>query len=168
MTPCASSAAITTQPRPARAVDRAPARSFQRVSLDLIYALPGQTAAAWASELTAALALGSEHISPYQLTIEPGTAFHRAVSRKVMSPPAPDLAAELFEVTESVLGAAGFEAYEISNHARGAAAQAAHNLIYWRGQDYVGVGPGAHGRLTLPTVGTQPRRRGLSGTMSPG
>ncbi len=132
-----------------RAVERAGA-VFPRVSLDLIYALPDQTSTSWASALTEVIALGSEHISPYQLTIEPGTAFHRAVSRGVMSLPAPDHAADLFDVTEAVLGAAGFDAYEISNHARGAAAQAAHNLIYWRGQDYIGVGPGAHGRLTLP------------------
>jgi len=131
-----------------RAIDRAGA-AFDRLSIDLIYALPGQSPAAWAAELGAAIALGPGHVSPYQLTIEPGTAFHRAVTRGTLKPPGPDLAADLYETTQSVLEAAGFEAYEVSNHARGEAARSRHNLIYWRGQDYVGVGPGAHGRLTL-------------------
>ena len=131
-----------------RAAIRA-ARAFPRLSLDLIYALPGQSRAAWALELRQAIDLGAEHISPYQLTIEPGTAFHRAVARGALTPPPADLAADLFETTQAVLGGAGFEAYEVSNHARGAAARSRHNLLYWRGDDYVGVGPGAHGRLTL-------------------
>ncbi len=121
---------------------------FPRVSLDLIYALPGQTREAWAAELEAAVALGVEHISPYQLTIEPGTAFDRAVGRKVFTPLDPDAAADLYETTQEALTAAGFEAYEVSNHAKGRAARSAHNLAYWRGWDYVGAGPGAHGRLT--------------------
>ncbi len=125
------------------------AKAFSRVSLDLIYALPGQTPAAWAEELGQAVALGPEHLSPYQLTIEPGTAFHRAVRRGTLAPPGPDLAADLYEATQAVLGAAGFEAYEVSNHATGLAARSRHNLIYWRGGDYLGVGPGAHGRITL-------------------
>ncbi|MEO8812047.1 MAG: radical SAM family heme chaperone HemW [Caulobacteraceae bacterium] len=125
------------------------AAAFPRLSVDLIYARPGQSVAGWERELTAAVALGPEHISPYQLTIEPGTAFHRAVSRGDLKPPGPDLAADLHEATQSVLSAAGFEAYEVSNHARGAAARSRHNLAGWRGEDYVGVGPGAHGRLTL-------------------
>ena len=127
----------------------AAARAFPRLSLDLIYARPGQTSQAWATELREAIALGAEHLSPYQLTIEAGTAFHRAVGRGVFAPPGEDLAADLFETTQEVLEAAGFEAYEVSNHARGAAARAHHNLVYWRGCDYVGAGPGAHGRLTL-------------------
>ncbi|MGI8840359.1 MAG: radical SAM family heme chaperone HemW [Caulobacteraceae bacterium] len=131
-----------------RAAARA-ARAFPRLSIDLIYARPGQSVAAWTRELGEALTLGAEHISPYQLTIEPGTAFHRAVARGTFAPPPPDLAADLYETTQEVLGAAGFEAYEVSNHARGEAARSRHNLIYWRGGDYVGVGPGAHGRLTL-------------------
>jgi oxygen-independent coproporphyrinogen-3 oxidase len=131
-----------------RAVHHALAR-FPRVSLDLIYALPGQTPESWASALTAAASLGPEHISPYQLTIEPGTAFDRAVRRGALAPPTDDLAADLYEMTQSALGALGFEAYEVSNHARSTAARSQHNLIYWRGGDYVGVGPGAHGRLTL-------------------
>ena len=131
-----------------RAAERA-ASIFPRLSIDMIYALPGQTAAAWARELREAISLGCEHVSPYQLTIEPGTAFHRAVGRGTLRPPPEDLAADLYETTQSVLEDAGFEAYEVSNHARGPAARSRHNLVYWRGQDYVGVGPGAHGRLTL-------------------
>ena len=125
---------------------------FPRLSLDLIYARPSQTAAAWADELTQAVSIGAEHISPYQLTIEPGTAFDRAMQRGTLVPPGEDSAADLYDVTQSVLNAAGFEAYEVSNHARGVAARSAHNLVYWRGQDYVGAGPGAHGRLTYGGV----------------
>lgn len=124
-------------------------RLFPRLSLDLIYARPDQTLAQWREELSRALDAGAEHISPYQLTIEPGTAFDRAVRRGRLVPPADDLAAALFEETQLVLEGAGFEAYEVSNHARGPAARSRHNLVYWQGEDYVGVGPGAHGRLTL-------------------
>ena len=123
--------------------------TFSRVSIDLIYALPDQTAAAWSKALGDALDWGCEHVSAYQLSIEPGAAFHRAVRRGVFTPASADLAADLYEVTGQVLGAAGYDAYEVSNHARGEAARSKHNLIYWRGGDYVGVGPGAHGRLTL-------------------
>ena len=126
------------------------ARTFPRLSVDLIYARPGQTPGAWAEELKAALALGAEHVSPYQLTIEAGTAFERAVRRGSLVPPAEEPAAELFETTQAVLEAAGFDAYEVSNHARGEAARSRHNLVYWRGWDYVGAGPGAHGRITTP------------------
>jgi oxygen-independent coproporphyrinogen-3 oxidase len=122
---------------------------FPRVSFDLIYALPDQTAHDWSAMLAEAASLGPEHISAYQLTIEPGTAFGRALRRGELKAPADDLSADLFEVTQAVLGEVGFEAYEVSNHARGEAARSRHNLIYWRGEDYVGVGPGAHGRLTL-------------------
>jgi len=127
------------------------ARLFPRLSVDLIYARPGQTDAAWREELAEMLAYGPEHVSPYQLTIEAGTAFDRAVGRGKIVPPDEDLAAQLFETTQEVLEAAGFDAYEVSNHARGPAARSRHNLVYWRGVDYVGVGPGAHGRLTLPS-----------------
>jgi oxygen-independent coproporphyrinogen-3 oxidase len=133
----------------ARRAAETAAAVFPRLSLDLIYALPGQSAAAWRDTLAEALSLGPEHLSPYQLTIEPGTAFHRAASRGRLAPAAPDRAADLYETTQSVLEAAGFEAYEVSNHARCAAARCRHNLIYWRGGDYLGVGPGAHGRVTL-------------------
>ena len=129
-------------------------RTFPRVSLDLIYARPGQTAAGWTEELKAAAALGPEHLSPYQLTIEPGTPFDLAVRRQAFTPLDPDLAACLYETTQETLAAEGFEAYEVSNHARGAAARSRHNLIYWRGQDYLGLGPGAHGRLTANGVRT--------------
>lgn len=125
------------------------ARSFPRLSVDMIYALPGQTVQAWREELSKAVDLGAEHVSPYQLTIEAGTAFDRAVRRGRIVPPGEDLGAELFETTQAVLEAAGFDAYEVSNHARGAAARSRHNLVYWTGADYVGAGPGAHGRLTV-------------------
>ena len=133
----------------ARAALAAAVGAFPRVSLDLIYALPGQTVAAWAAELETAAGLGVEHVSPYQLTIEAGTPFDRAVRRGRWTPPHPDLAADFYDTTQEVLGRVAFEAYEVSNHARGAAARSRHNLGYWRGWDYAGVGPGAHGRLTL-------------------
>ena len=134
----------------ARRAIAAATRAFPRLSIDLIYARPGQTDAAWRAELSEAIALGPEHVSPYQLTIEHGTAFDRAVGRGTLVVPDEDLAATLFETTQEVLEAAGFDAYEVSNHARGDAARSRHNLVYWRGVDYVGVGPGAHGRLALP------------------
>lgn len=136
-----------------RAVDLAH-RAFDRLSIDMIYARPDQTPRAWAAELMAALALGFEHVSPYQLTIEPTTAFGRAFARGTLTPPDEDRAASLYETTQDVLSAAGFEAYEVSNHARGPAARSSHNLHVWRGGDYLGVGPGAHGRLTLDGVRT--------------
>jgi putative oxygen-independent coproporphyrinogen III oxidase len=140
---------------------RMAARLFPRLSIDLIYARPGQTPAGWAEELRGAVDLGAEHVSPYQLTIEPGTAFDRAVERGTIVPPDADLAARLYETTQDVLAAAGFDAYEVSNHAHGEAARSRHNLAYWTGQDYVGVGPGAHGRLTLngARVATEAARR---------
>ncbi|WP_340647160.1 radical SAM family heme chaperone HemW [Phenylobacterium sp.] len=125
------------------------AKLFPRLSLDLIYARPNQTPEAWRAELGEAIDLGAEHLSPYQLTIEAGTAFDRAVKRGTLVPPGEDLAAELFDVTQESLTGAGFTAYEVSNHAKGESARSRHNLVYWRGQDYVGAGPGAHGRLTL-------------------
>lgn len=136
----------------ARRAARTAARAFPRLSLDMIYALPGQTPLAWGEELRAAIDLGAEHVSPYQLTIESGTAFDRAVRRGTLKPPGADDAADLFDTTQAVLETAGFTAYEVSNHARGEAAQSRHNLVYWKGWDYVGAGPGAHGRLTLDGV----------------
>jgi putative oxygen-independent coproporphyrinogen III oxidase len=121
---------------------------FPRLSLDLIYARPGQSVGAWTRELKEAVALGPDHLSPYQLTIEPGTPFDRAVRRRTLSPRDPDASAALYEATQSTLEAEGFDAYEVSNHAR-PGAQSRHNRVYWQGEDYVGVGPGAHGRLTL-------------------
>ena len=131
-----------------RAIDVAGAL-FPRLSVDLIYALPGQDLNAWARELAGVAGLGVEHISPYQLTIEPGAAFRRKVERGALVPMGFDLAADFYEATQRVLDDVGFEAYEVSNHAKGVAARSRHNLIYWRGEDYVGAGPGAHGRLTL-------------------
>jgi putative oxygen-independent coproporphyrinogen III oxidase len=128
--------------------------AFARLSIDLIYARPGQTVAHWTDELHRAVDLGFEHISPYQLTIEPATAFGRAFARGTLAPPDEDRAADLYESTQSTLEARGFDAYEVSNHARGEAARSVHNLHVWRGGDYVGVGPGAHGRLTLDGVRT--------------
>ena len=121
-------------------------RTFPRVSFDLIYALPGQTAAGWAARLDEALALAGEHLSLYQLTIEPGTAFAPRAARGEFHVPGEDEAAALYETTQERLAAAGLPAYEISNHARSGAA-CRHNLVYWRGGEWVGVGPGAHGRI---------------------
>jgi len=121
-------------------------RHFARYSFDLIYARPGQTAEAWAGELDQALALAGEHLSLYQLTIEHGTRFFTDHARGAFILPDEEQAAELFELTQTRLAAAGLPAYEISNHARPGAA-CRHNLIYWRYQDYVGIGPGAHGRF---------------------
>jgi oxygen-independent coproporphyrinogen-3 oxidase len=131
---------------------RAAARAFPRMSLDLIYARPAQTPDAWAGELRAAVGLGAEHLSPYQLTIEAGTAFDRAVQRGRFTPADPELGAVLYETTQATLEAEGFTAYEVSNHARGEAARSRHNLVYWQGCDYVGAGPGAHGRITRDGV----------------
>ncbi len=132
----------------ARAAIAAAHRHFQRFSFDLIYARPGQSLAAWQSELSQALDLAGEHLSVYQLTIEPGTAFHAAHARGDFVLPPADDAAALFEATDEILTAAGLPAYEISNHAR-PGAESRHNLVYWRYEDYIGVGPGAHGRLTI-------------------
>ena len=135
--------------------------TFPRLSIDLIYARPGQTVEDWRAELEDVLAMGPEHVSPYQLTIEAGTAFDRAVGRGKLIVPDEDRAHDLFEATQAVLEAHGFDAYEVSNHARGQAARSRHNLVYWRGHDYVGVGPGAHGRLNLEghRVATTAHRR---------
>jgi putative oxygen-independent coproporphyrinogen III oxidase len=121
--------------------------TFPRFSFDLIYARPGQTAAAWTRELTAALAMAGDHLSVYQLTIEAGTAFATSFARGDFALPDEDTAGALYEATQTALAAAGLPAYEISNHAR-RGQECRHNLAYWRGQDYLGVGPGAHGRLT--------------------
>ena len=121
-------------------------RHFARYSFDLIYARPGQTPEAWAAELERALALAGEHLSLYQLTIERGTRFFTDHARGAFVLPDEEAAASMFEATQMRLAAAGLPAYEISNHARPGAA-CRHNLIYWRYQDYVGIGPGAHGRF---------------------
>jgi len=121
---------------------------FARFSFDLIYARPGQSIAAWRRELDEALGFAGDHLSLYQLTIEPGTAFATLARRGDLVPPDDDSAAALFETTQDRLAAAGLPAYEISNHAR-PGAECRHNLVYWRYQDYAGIGPGAHGRLDI-------------------
>lgn len=123
--------------------------TFERVSFDLIYARQHQTAEAWRAELAQALALGPDHLSLYQLTIEEGTAFgRRHALGRLPGLPDEDRGAELYEITQTMCEAAGLPAYEVSNHAR-PGAESRHNLVYWRGGDWVGIGPGAHGRLTL-------------------
>jgi oxygen-independent coproporphyrinogen-3 oxidase len=129
----------------ARAVDLACA-TFPRASLDLIYARPGQTPAAWRAELQRALAFGTTHLSAYQLTIEPGTHFHSLARQGTLPTLDEDTATTLWETTQEVLAGAGLLAYEVSNHARAGDA-CRHNLIYWRTGDWIGLGPGAHGRI---------------------
>jgi len=133
------------------------ARLFHRFSFDLIYGRPGQDAAAWADELTRALGHAGGHLSAYQLTLEPGTPFHALWRRGRLKPVGEDLAAALYETTQAVLAGAGMPAYEVSNHAA-PGQECRHNLIYWRGGDYVGIGPGAHGRLTIAGTRTALRR----------
>lgn len=122
-------------------------RVFDRISFDLIYARPGQSEADWEVELARALGYGTGHLSLYQLTIEPGTRFATLVAQGKLTPADPDHGATLYELTQAMTGAAGIPAYEISNHAR-SGQESRHNLTYWRYGDYVGIGPGAHGRRT--------------------
>ena len=122
---------------------------FERVSFDLIYGRQDQNCAAWQEELKQALTLAIDHISLYQLTIENGTAFGDRYARgKLRGLPDEDLGADMYTATQDICGEMGMPAYEVSNHARDGA-QSRHNLIYWRYGDYIGIGPGAHGRLTL-------------------
>ena len=122
--------------------------TFDRVSFDLIYARQFQSLDEWRAELTEALEMANDHLSLYQLTVEEGTAFHkRAAIGKLPGLPEEDLGAEMYDITQEMTDAAGLPAYEVSNHAR-KGSESRHNLIYWRGGDYVGIGPGAHGRLT--------------------
>ena len=122
---------------------------YDRVSFDLIYARQDQTPEDWAQELSRALDMAVDHLSLYQLTVEDGTAFgDRHAKGGLKGLPDEDRSVALYEITQDLCEAAGLPAYEVSNHA-GASAQSVHNLIYWRGGDYAGVGPGAHGRLTL-------------------
>jgi oxygen-independent coproporphyrinogen-3 oxidase len=120
--------------------------NFERVSFDLIYARPGQALDDWRNELTEALKLAAGHLSLYQLTIEPGTAFHRLHAAGKLHVPQDDDAASLYELTQEICETAGLPAYEISNHAR-PGEEARHNLLYWRYGEYAGIGPGAHGRI---------------------
>ncbi len=119
--------------------------NFPRVSLDLIYDRPGQTLGAWEAELTRALGFGTEHLSLYGLTIEPGTRFATLAAKGELVMAGEDASADLFDLTAALTAAAGRPAYEVSNHAAPGAASR-HNLAYWTYADYVGVGPGAHGR----------------------
>jgi putative oxygen-independent coproporphyrinogen III oxidase len=119
---------------------------FPRMSFDLIYARPGQTPDVWAAELEAAIGHAVDHLSLYQLTIEEGTPFHALHATGRLVPPDPETAADLYRVTQEVTAARGLPAYEISNHAK-PGAESRHNLTYWRYGEYVGVGPGAHGRF---------------------
>jgi len=120
--------------------------TFDRVSFDLIYGRPAQSIERWRSELTEALARAPEHMSLYQLTIEPDTMFERLERAGKLVMPSADIQRELWDVTQNTMAKAGMPAYEISNHAR-EGAESRHNLIYWRYGEYVGVGPGAHGRI---------------------
>ncbi len=120
-------------------------RIFDRVSFDLIYARPGQSESDWEAELARALSFGTGHLSLYQLTIEPGTRFATLAAQGKLTPVDPDHGATLYELTQAMTAQAGIPSYEISNHAR-PGQESRHNLIYWRYGDYLGIGPGAHGR----------------------
>lgn len=123
-------------------------RLFPRLSFDLIYARPGQVPAEWRAELREALALAADHLSLYQLTIEPGTAFEARYRQGEIRLPDADIAAALYSATEEEAARFGLLPYEVSNYAR-PGAESRHNLVYWRYGDYAGIGPGAHGRVTL-------------------
>jgi putative oxygen-independent coproporphyrinogen III oxidase len=122
--------------------------AFDRYSFDLIYARPDQTPEMWAAELKQAISEAAEHLSLYQLTIEEGTPFFGLHAAGKLKTPDEAVARALYDVTQEVCAAAGLPAYEISNHAR-AGAECRHNLVYWRGDEYAGIGPGAHGRLDI-------------------
>jgi oxygen-independent coproporphyrinogen-3 oxidase len=121
---------------------------FERYSFDLIYARPRQTLQSWAAELKRAIAQAAEHLSLYQLTVEPGTPFFGLHKAGKLAIPDDDLGRDLYDLTQATCGDAGLPAYEVSNHAR-PGAECRHNLVYWRGHEYAGVGPGAHGRLNI-------------------
>ncbi|MEE2981452.1 MAG: radical SAM family heme chaperone HemW [Pseudomonadota bacterium] len=149
-----------------RAHDAAQARAaltmaqaaFSRFSFDMIYARPDHAVADWLAELHEALDLGGDHLSLYQLTLEPGTPFHARAARGELVVPGGDDAAALYEATQEALAGVGLAAYEISNHAR-PGAESRHNLTYWRAGNYLGIGPGAHGRLTMDGTTTALRQR---------
>ncbi len=133
----------------ARAAFEIAGNVFDRISFDLIYARQDQTLAQWRSELTEALKMSADHLSLYQLTIEKGTAFaRRQAAGGLHGLPQEDLSADMYELTQELTNSAGFHAYEVSNHAK-IGAESRHNLIYWQAGDYAGIGPGAHGRLTI-------------------
>jgi putative oxygen-independent coproporphyrinogen III oxidase len=126
-------------------------RAFDRYSFDLIYARPDQTPKMWADELKLAISEAAEHLSLYQLTIEEGTPFFGLHAAGKLKTPDEAVARELYDVTQEVCSGRGLLAYEISNHAR-AGAECKHNLVYWRGEEYAGIGPGAHGRLDIDGI----------------
>jgi oxygen-independent coproporphyrinogen-3 oxidase len=126
-------------------------QTFDRYSFDLIYARPDQTPRMWADELKTAIAEAAEHLSLYQLTIEPETPFFALHAQGKLKTPDETTARALYDVTQEVCAKAGLPAYEISNHAR-PGAECRHNLVYWRGEEYAGIGPGAHGRLDIGGV----------------
>ena len=130
----------------ALAAFRLAARVFPRVSFDMIYARPNQSVAQWREELTRALAEQQGHMSLYQLTIEPGTAYHDLAARGALIVPPEDRASDLFDMTQELTGLAGLSAYEVSNHAA-RTHESRHNLLYWRYGEYAGAGPGAHSRI---------------------
>jgi oxygen-independent coproporphyrinogen-3 oxidase len=136
-------------------------RHFDRVSFDLIYAREGQTVGAWHDELSRALDHAADHLSLYQLTIEEGTPFAARHAAGTLHTPKGEEAREMYLLTQELCEAAGLPAYEVSNHAR-PGAQSRHNLIYWRGHDYAGIGPGAHSRITVGGA-----KRALSTIKSP-
>ncbi|MGB0410064.1 MAG: radical SAM family heme chaperone HemW [Pikeienuella sp.] len=154
----------------ARAAFKVARSVFDRVSFDLIYARQRQTLADWTAELMQALDMAVDHLSLYQLTIEQGTRFGDLYDRgRLRDLPSDDLAAEMYFATQEITEAAGMPAYEISNHAR-RGSESRHNMIYWRYGDYAGIGPGAHGRLTLPTgrVSTETARAPGAWLKTPG
>ena len=136
-------------------------RNFDRVSFDLIYARQGQTAKAWRTELTLVLGHAADHLSLYQLTIEEGTPFAVRYAAGTLRIPDAARARALYQLTQELCEAAGLPAYEVSNHAR-PGSESRHNLLYWRGYDYVGIGPGAHSRITVHGA-----KRALSAIKSP-
>ena len=140
--------AASIRPRRRSRPSSSRAASFPRLSFDLIYARPGQEEAGWRAELRRALSLAADHFSLYQLTIEPGTRFAVLHGRGEFVLPEEDLAARLYDATAEEAARFGLEPYEISNYAR-PGGESRHNLAYWRYQDYAGIGPGAHGRLSL-------------------
>lgn len=132
----------------ARAAIDIAAKTFDRYSFDLIYARPNQTPQTWEKELSEALAMGTDHLSLYQLTIEQGTPFYMRHERGEFKIPDEDVGGELYDITQTMLEDAGMPAYEVSNHAK-PGQESLHNLTYWRYGDYAGIGPGAHGRLSI-------------------
>jgi len=143
-----------------QALDRAQ-HAFDNLSIDLIYARPGQTLAEWERELRAALDLGAPHLSLYELTIEARTAFGKRAARGELVPMPDDDQADLYELTQAICAEYGLDAYEVSNHAKAPQYESRHNHIYWASGDWIGVGPGAHGRLTVngDRIATEAARR---------